>query len=241
MQPVSIDERHFKQSISYRYDVFTPETSGAYPLVCLHGYGQSKADALTFGRNIGANLPIAALQAPHPHHRTDKDKIVGAGFSWVSSYEPQEDIENHHRFIRYVVDELFEEGVAEQRKAFLFGFSQSVSLNYRFAAAHPEYVAGVIAVAGATPSDWLKPTHKARLSMPVLHISPTEDPAYPQEKAQVFKRQLQKRSKDLTWRDFPGGHRVPSSSYAVVGEWLERVIETSNSSEVGSPPLTRFT
>ena len=232
---MSLQERRFVQPISYRYDVFVPEDASpeksSYPLICLHGYGQSKADALTFGRNIGANLPIAALQAPHPHHQTEKGRIVGAGFSWVSSFEPQEDIENHHGFIRHVVDELFEEGITEQRKAFLFGFSQSVSLNYRFAAAHPEYVAGIIAVAGATPSSWLEPNNETKLTMPVLHIAPDQDPAYPQEKAQVFRRQLQKRAADLTWHDFPGGHRVPSASYEVMREWLEQVTEF--------PPLTR--
>ena len=223
---MSLQERRFVQPISYRYDVFIPDTPGAYPLVCLHGYGQSKADALTFGRNIGASLPIAALQAPHPHHRTEKGKIVGAGFSWVSSYEPREDIENHHGFIQHVVDELFEEGVTNQRKAFLFGFSQSVSLNYRFAAAHPEYVAGIIAVAGATPSDWLEPNNEIKLTVPVLHITPDQDPAYPQEKTQVFRRQLQKRATDLTWRDFPGGHRVPSASYEVMRGWLEQIMKS---------------
>ena len=216
-----LEERRFAQPISYRYDVSLPETPTAYPLVCLHGYGQGKAEALKFGRGIETNFPIAALQAPHPHHRTEKGKIVGAGFSWVSSYEPQEDIENHHGFIRHVIEELFEEGVTERREAFLFGFSQSVSLNYRFAVAHPEYVAGVIAVAGATPSDWTEAGAEVRLEPPVLHIAPTEDPAYPQEKARVFRQQLEKRCDDLTWHDLPGGHRVPSAAYGVIRGWLE--------------------
>ena len=71
------------------------------------------------GGALRQSFPIAALQAPHPHHRTEKGKIVGAGFSWVSSYEPQEDIENHHGFIRHVIEELFEEGVIGAAQGFL--------------------------------------------------------------------------------------------------------------------------
>ena len=146
---------------------------------------------------------------------------MGAGFSWVSSFEPHEDIENHHAFLRHVIRELYDEGVTSERCAFLFGFSQSVSLNYRFAAAHPKFVRGVVAVAGATPSSWsLEP--EPSLPMPVLHVAPTSDSAYPPAKTTEFKSQLQARCADLTWHEEPGGHRVPRAAYKVVREWLER-------------------
>ena len=208
----------FKQPISYHYDVYAPENAPAPLLVSLHGYGQTKEIALRFGKNIRRDWSLAALQAPHAHHQRHAE-TAAVGFSWVSPFHPAEDIANHHAFLRHVIDEAFAEGLTAQRKAFLFGFSQSVSLNYRFALAHPEYVAGVVAVAGATPSDWVDA--ELVLPVPVLHLAPVADEAYPAEKTRVFREVLGRSVRDLTWADMPGRHRVPSAAYPVIREWLE--------------------
>lgn len=214
-------KRRLQLPISYHYDV----KPGSEPklLLCLHGYAQELADAQQFGQKIALPWTRAALQAPYPHHRTQGRgqgrRIVGSSFSWVSSFEPDEAIANHHAFVRHVVDELYAEGLAAERRAVLFGFSQSVSLNYRFAAAYPDYTAGIIAVAGATPSSWNEalPT----LKMPVLHISATEDPAYPAKRAAQFRAQLEACCSRLTWHEEPGGHRVPSAAYRVMRAWTQ--------------------
>jgi len=188
--------------------------------VCLHGYGQSKGASLRFGRSIRRDWPVAALQAPHPHHVRAEGGLE-AGFSWVSSFEPGEDIENHHRFILHVLGRAFQEGLTDAPRGFLFGFSQSVSLNYRFALAHPESVRGVVAVAGATPSDWPPPGAGPRLEVPVLHVAPTEDEAYSGERVRGFRAQLEARVQDLTFLEVPGRHRVPSAAYPMIREWLD--------------------
>lgn len=218
----------FKQPLSYHYDLYLPEpTTGhtsaqdraAAPLlVCLHGYGQTKEVALRFGKTVLHGGPVAALQAPHAHHLR-RTPSAGVGFSWVSPLNPGEDIANHHTFLRHVIDGAFAEGLTEQREAFLFGFSQSVSLNYRFALAHPDYVAGVVAVARATPSDWVGA--EVQLDAPVLHLAPEADEAYPADKTEVFRAVLGACVRDLTWVDVPGGHRVPSAGYPVIRAWLD--------------------
>ena len=204
--------------VSYRYDLVIP-AQPAPLLIALHGYGQNKATALRFAKNIRTDWTLAALQAPHPHHIRKADGL-GTGFSWVSAHEPEEDVRNHHLFLSHVVDHAYCEGVSDAPRAFLFGFSQSVSLNYRFAAAYPDKVRGVVAVAGATPSSW--PSNDAiQLKPPVLHIVPTEDEAYPLAKARAFKTQLEAKGDDVTWLELPGKHRVPSAAYEVISQWLE--------------------
>ena len=207
----------FKQPISYHFDLYAPEAAPRPLLLCLHGYGQNKESALTFGQTIRRDWPVAALQAPHAHHlrHTPSSKV---GFSWVSPFNPAEDIANHHGFVRHVIDRAFTEGLSDQPRAFLFGFSQAVSLNYRFARAFHNYVRGVVAVAGATPSEWQE--QAVRLKVPVLHIAPQEDVVYPPEKTQVFRAVLERSTTDMTWLEPPGRHRVPSSSYPLISEWL---------------------
>ena len=211
--------------ISYRYDLVIPDEPAPL-LIALHGYGQSKEVALHFARSIQKhtqrNWTLAALQAPHPHH-IRKEEGLGAGFSWVSSYEPTEDVRNHHLFVSHVIEHAHKEGWTDRPSAFLFGFSQSVSLNYRFAAARPERVRGVVAVAGATPSDWVE--RDERLEPPVLHIAPTEDEAYPLGRARGFKTQLNAKGDDVTWLELPGKHRVPSAAYPLIAQWLEERLE----------------
>ena len=218
-----LEPRHITLPLSYRYTLFVPgSTVQPKPLlVCLHGYGQSGRDSLAFGRRVREDWPVAALQAPHPHHKFGKG-ARGTGFGWVSDVEPAEDVENHHRFLLEVIERAHREGVTDAPRAFLFGFSQSVSLNYRFAAAHPERVRGVVAVAGAAPSDWS--LEGEPLEMPVLHIAPTEDPAYPLEKAHAFRDVLTARAPRLTWHEEPGGHRVPRASYPVIRAWLDAAV-----------------
>ncbi len=211
-----------KLPISYRYDLFVPEhTKKPAPLlIALHGYGQTKEMALRFAQNIRRDWPLAALQAPHPHHIRKEDSL-GAGFSWVSSYEPAEDVRNHHLFLTHVIDHVHSEGLTDEPSAFLFGFSQSVSLNYRFALAHPKKVRGIIAVAGATPSDWVELGEEVTLKPPVLHVAPTKDEAYALERARGFKAQLTRRGRDVTWLELPGAHRIPSAAYPVIKQWLD--------------------
>lgn len=212
-----------QQRVSYHADFYVPdEPLSKNLLICLHGYGQSKEVAMKFGQAIRKDWPIAALQAPYPHFKR-QDGRFETGFSWVSSFNSEEAIHNHHQFIIQVIEQAHAKHIILEKKAVIFGFSQSMSLNYRFAAKHPEYVKGIIAVAGAAPSDWPADTAHASLNMPVLHIAPTEDDAYPIERAHEFKTKLERHCKQLTWHEEPGGHRVPKASYKIMRDWLERL------------------
>ena len=206
------------QSITYHYDLYLPDVlaDDARVLICLHGYGQSKDTALYFGQNIRPDWPIIAMQAPHPHFQRKKHQRV-TGFSWVSDFKPEQDIQNHHAFIRHVIQHAQDETLTK-RPPILFGFSQSVSLNYQFVARHPQLLGGVIAVAGATPGIWQN--NPPRISTPVLHIAAQQDPAYPNEKQHHYKTILTQACTNLTWQEFAGGHRVPKASYEVMRDWL---------------------
>ena len=94
---------------------------------------------------------------------------------------------------------------------------------FRFAAKYPEKVAGVIAVAGAAPTDW-DTEGIAKLPMPVLYICPKEDQSYSYKRMLHFKKVLDHHTNTLDWLEFSGGHRVPSSSYPMIKEWLDKQV-----------------
>lgn len=213
--------------LSFHYDFYLPAGVRQAPalLVCTHGYSQDKASSLKFGRTLSQEgaakrFAIAALQAPHPHFR---DQLRGVGFGWVSPFEPLEGVRNHHSFVQRVIDRAFAAGHIAQPKAFLFGFSQSVSLNYRFAKDFPAYVRGIIAVAGAAPSDW-QLGGEPELTSPVLHIATLEDEAYSVERSRGFRDVLESHFKNITYLEEPGGHRVPKAAYPKMRDWLGRFV-----------------
>lgn len=210
--------------LSYHYALYTPAMPEPAPalIVSLHGYAQTGKVAMQYARRIREDWAIAALQAPHPNFSLSRqDRRLG--FGWVSDFNAQEGIRNHHDFVRTVIERAFAAGVIAQPRAFLFGFSQSVSLNYRFAAAQPDYVQGIIAVAGAAPSDW-EVAPEVKLAMPVLHIAPSEDEAYPLERAKGFKHKLEQHFSNLIWHEEAGGHRVPRAAYPLIKNWLDNQV-----------------
>ncbi len=217
---MSIKPFRIKQSISYHADFFVPDDAKQELLVCLHGNGQSKETAMTYAQRIHSDWSIAALQGPYPHVNWQQGKL-DTQFSWVSDFEPQEAIENHHQFLISVIEKAYEDKLINHKKAVLFGFSQSVSLNYRFAKAHPDYVKGVIAIAGAAPTNWPEETQSKSLKSPILHIAMTEDEAYSLERSRQFKTKLECHANNLTWLELEGGHRVPRAAYGNIKTWLE--------------------
>jgi predicted esterase len=216
-----ITSHAFTLPVSYRYDLYRPAMTDGTLLLCLHGYGQNKETAMSYGRRIRQDWPVAALQAPHPHHLWEQGGKRKTGYSWVSDEAPGEDIANHHAFLRAVIDRTHEDGLVKRRRAFLFGFSQAVSLNYRFAAAHPGYVSGIVAVAGATPSSWAA-SPPSLGDLPVLHIMTREDAAYPPERALAFYAALERFTSALSWHELAGNHRVPRAAYPIIKGWLDR-------------------
>ena len=216
-----------KLPLSFHYDFYLPEGVRQAPalLICTHGYSQDKASSLKFGQTltregVGTDFAIAALQAPHPHFRANLQSV---GFGWVSPFEAAEGVGNHHKFVQHVIERAFAKEQIIQPKAFLFGFSQSVSLNYRFAKDFPTYVQGIIAVAGAAPSDWRLGDHP-ELNAPVLHIATLEDEAYSIERSRGFRDVLESHFKNVTYLEEPGGHRVPKAAYPKMRTWLKKLI-----------------
>ena len=127
--------------------------------------------------------------------------------------------------VRHVLEEAGRELAIPAQRRVLLGFSQSVSLNYRFAAAHPDSVRGVAAICGALPGDWddARPTP---LRPAVLHIARTDDEFYPAERTEQYARRLRLRCDDVEFQLLPGGHRFPSRAGPIWESWLSRTVQS---------------
>src|SRR2546427_4759967 len=144
-------ERALTAEIKLYYDVVAAESGPAPLLITLHGYGASKWHALREARAIAPEgFAIASLQGPHQHLREPKAPggPLRFGFGWLTNFRPEESVAIHHRALLDLISALADEGIADRKRIFLLGFSQSCALNYRFAFTHSEVLRGVIGICG---------------------------------------------------------------------------------------------
>jgi phospholipase/carboxylesterase len=130
---------------------------------------------------LGDRFAIAALQGPHQHMniREGEPGKRNFGFGWLTNFKPEESVELHHAAIIHMIARLSDS--IDHDRVFLFGFSQSVGVNFRFAFTHPKIVKGVVAVCGGIPGDWDTQGKYASGAVDVLYIGAERDQFYSPE------------------------------------------------------------
>jgi phospholipase/carboxylesterase len=216
-------DRTLTAEIKLYYDLQTPEARPAPLLIALHGYGASKRQMMREARQMApAGFAIAALQGFHQHLRDPKEQggPLRFGFGWLTNFHPEESVALHHRALLDLIAALVAEGVADEKRIFLLGFSQTCALNFRFAFTHPDRLRGVIGICGGLPGDWetseiYKPTDAA-----VLYLSGTRDEYYPPARIVDYEKRLRLRASDVEMKSYDAGHEIVPPMRDDVRVWL---------------------
>ena len=217
-------ERTLTAQIKLYYDVIPGASRPAALLITLHGYGASKWHAMREAKMIAPEgLAIASLQGPYQHLREPKEKSgpLRYGFGWLTNFHPEDSVAIHHRGLLGMVDALVSEGIADERRIFLLGFSQSCALNYRFAFTHPDVLRGVIGISGGLPGDWESAPYK-QTDAAVFHLTGEHDEFYPPSRVANYANQLRQRAKDVEFRSYDAGHEISPAMRNDVREWLRQ-------------------
>jgi Predicted esterase len=199
-----------KAEIDLYYDLFVPEnvSKPAPLLITVHGYGMNKRYMMREARQIAPGwfcYRVASGSAQHFQRTGDTYKI---GFAWLTDYKTEEYIRLHQKFILDVVDKLTQDGVIDPARVYLFGFSQSSALNFRFAFTHPDFLKGVVAVCGAAPSDLdSNPAYKT-FDAKTLYLYSTDDEFYPIEKFREFDEKLKERLPNYRSKQYNAKHEI---------------------------------
>lgn len=219
-----VKDRVFSARLDCHYLLRAPDVvnGGTLLVVTLHGFGANPETMLGLtARLFVTQAAMASLQGPYQFFRGATTQEVGYG--WITSNNPAESIRLHHDMVSHVLEEAGREfGIPPERRL-LVGFSQSVSLNYRFAATRPRAVRGVIAIAGGLPSDWESRAYQP-VEASVLHIARHQDEYYPPNVTEQYAERLRRRAADVEFHLIDGGHQMPSSGNLVVGPWLRRIL-----------------
>ena len=167
--------------VNLYYDLRPGETSPAPLLIALHGYGANKRQMMREAQLMApAEFAIASLQGFHQHIKEPREPggPLRFGFGWLTNFRSEESVAVHHRAILDLIGRLTVEGIADPKRVFLLGFSQSCALNYRFAFTHTEVLQGVIGICGGIPGDWETSATYRDAPVDVLHLAGTRDEFY---------------------------------------------------------------
>jgi len=222
------DERILKAQINLYYDLHKPAVLPAPLLIALHGYGANKRQMGREAQQMAPeNFAIASLQGFHQHLKEPKEPggPLRFGFGWLTNFHPEDSVAIHHQALLDLIQTLADEGVADPKRVFLLGFSQTCALNYRFAFTHPDRLRGVIGICGGLPGDWetsvvYKPTQAA-----VFHLAGTRDEYYPPERVADYEERLRLRSASVELRSYDATHEFVPAMREDVSTWLDEHAE----------------
>lgn len=222
MTAEKVEKRSFDLPLrcNYLVQALEPTRQNGLLVIALHGHAMTPEEMLRLTAPlVGQEHRIASLQGPYQLWMDqDNQSRAKVAFHWTTSFEAEHSRLLHHDMILRVLKELG----ALAARAVLVGFSQSVSLNYRFVCTHPAAVRGVIGICGGIPSDWEQaPYRQSRAA--ALHITTREDQYYPPAVTERYPERLRRFLPDVEFHLLEGPHRIPSAARPIVQRWLERL------------------
>ena len=214
--------------IKLYYDLDLPGTRPAPLLIALHGYGANKRQMMREAQQMApGNFALASLQGFHQHIKEPKEPggPLRFGFGWLTNFHSEESVAIHHQALLDLIQTLVDEGVADPRRVFLLGFSQTCALNYRFAFTHPDLFRGVIGICGGIPGDWetsevYRPTQAA-----VFHLTGTRDEYYPPARVADYEERLRLRAPSVEFKRYDAAHEFVPSMREDIRVWLGKHAE----------------
>ena len=214
--------------IKLYYDVHKPARLPAPLLIALHGYGANKRQMMREALLLAPeSFAIAALQGFHQHIKEPKEPggPLRFGFGWLTNFHPEDSVAIHHQALLDLIARLIEEGVADQQRIFLLGFSQTCALDYRFAFTHPDILRGVIGICGGIPGDWETSENYRPTKAAVLHLTGTRDEFYPPGRVADYEERLLLRAQNLEFKSYDAAHEMVPAMREDVKVWLEKHAE----------------
>ena len=216
-------ERTLKAEIELYYDLHKPAVRPAPLLIALHGYGANKKQMMREALALAPDgFAIASLQGFHQHMKEPKEPggPLRFGFGWLTNFHPEDSVAIHHQALLDLMQTLVREGVADAKRIFLLGFSQSCALNYRFTFTHPDHLRGVIGICGGIPGDWETSENYQPTRAAVLHLAGARDEYYPPARVADYEERLGLRAQNVEFKSYDAAHEMVPAMREDVRAWL---------------------
>ena len=213
---------HIFAEIKLYYDLHLPENAEkpAPLMVAVHGYGAHKRYMMREAKQIAPeNFAIVSLQAPNQHFQP-KDSGYRIGFGWLTDYKSEESVALHHKFVLDVIEKLIKDGLVDEKRIYLYGFSQACALNFRFALTHPEIMCGVLGVCGGIPGDLDTNSIYTPTNADVFYLYSRSDNFYPLEKFEQYDAKLKDFLLNYESKSYEAKHEITDEMREDMKNWL---------------------
>ncbi len=189
-------------------------------LLALHGYGQTCERFLHVLQPLKAEgITVLAPQAPNAFYIKMPTRTVG--FTWLTRFERDQAVQDFFAYMDQVVAVASQERAVPFRRIFLLGFSQGVSMAWRYALSGHVQPAGLIACGADLPPD-VQPILKETSPFPVLLAHGNSDSIVPAQKTHEAEQVLRNSGFQPEKFLFPGGHEIPVSLLQYIADWMRR-------------------
>lgn len=213
-----------KAEIALYYDLYIPENAASRSplLIAVHGYGAHKRYMMREARLVAPqNFVIASLQGPHQHFRKTDDGYR-TGFGWLTDHKPEEYVRLHQQFVLDVIEKLNREKTVDSSQVYMYGFSQSCALNFRFAFTCPDVLRGIIGVSGGIPSDLDENDRYKNFSAETFYLYGDDDEFYPLERFREFDTRLSERLANYRSKRYEAKHEITDEMRADIKSFLDQ-------------------
>ena len=215
--------------INLHYELHVPDGAKRAPLlIAVHGYAAHMRYMMREAKLVAPDhFVIASIQGPNKFFRPTAEGEYKLAFGWLSDFEPQESVALHHEFTLKVIKKHADEGLIDPDEVYMYGFSQSCALNFRFAFTHPDVLKGIVGVCGGIPSDLDESSIYSPTPADVLYVYGNKDEFYPEAKLDSFDQRLRNYLPNYESRKFKAGHEITDEMRSELKSWLLRDKKTA--------------
>jgi phospholipase/carboxylesterase len=193
----------------------TPNAQRGPAVVLVHGWTGDENSMRIFEKTVPPGVAVLYPRGP---------VAAGEGYGWLDRQaEGEAPYRGGLAALQEFVHSLADVYPVDPARVVLVGFSQGAALSQALALTEPGLTAGVAVLAGYLPAfvrEWATP---GRLTgKPVFIAHGVQDEAVPVADARLACEALTRAGADVTYREYPVGHRVNQSGMHDLKQWLAR-------------------
>jgi phospholipase/carboxylesterase len=201
--------------------VFQPNRPAPHPtVVMVHGRHGTEDATWVFAPSMPGDWLLVAPRAILPEKEKPSDE---AGFSWLNMphgrWPRLDEFEDAVTALADFIGALPDVYGADPSQIYLLGFSQGAAASLALAMTHPGLVQGVMGLVGFAP-ELPDPTAVSLSGFPVFMAVGQRDDKVPLAIAQASSERLRQLDADLSYSEYPVGHRLNSAGLKALQSWI---------------------
>ncbi|MEZ6143182.1 MAG: hypothetical protein R3B84_21670 [Zavarzinella sp.] len=204
----------------------------AYPLiVMLHANGSNDEQILRYAPKISnRNHIFISLRGPESTEQLDENGQLQYGWGDIRSNLPAME-----QYLFHAIQHARRSFNIHTQRIFLAGIAEGADLAYHVALNHPEKLAGLVAINGSLPREYVGPPFQNNIeNLRILISHGAANEVIPLETARRDFLSLYSAGVDVTLNTYPATHQIHPNMLRDINRWIIRGIDRDMNYECDS-------